>query len=126
MTRAMVLLDDDPVMSICIERALRKTDWELTSFLREELALEHLAHSTPDVLFVDERLPVRDGHELMQELIKIEHLSKTRLVLFSSVAPPSDVRELVQALGATVVSKDIILTPTELLSFLNDSPESSS
>jgi len=62
------VVDDDQSVRWVLEKALRQADMEGRSFERAEHLLEAIAHSEPDVLITDVRMPGMSGITLLERL----------------------------------------------------------
>jgi len=62
------VVDDDQSVRWVLEKALRQADMEARSFERAEHLLEAIAHSEPDVLITDVRMPGMSGITLLERL----------------------------------------------------------
>ncbi len=62
------VVDDDQSVRWVLEKALRQEGWRTRSFERAEHLLEAIAHTSPDVLLTDVRMPGLDGITLMERL----------------------------------------------------------
>ena len=62
------VVDDDQSVRWVLEKALRQASMEARSFERAEHLLEAIAHSEPDVLITDVRMPGMSGIALLERL----------------------------------------------------------
>lgn len=62
MTPAVYVVDDDPLVTESLSRALAiETDWRVSAFNQGERALEAMAETPPDVVLSDFKMPGMDG-----------------------------------------------------------------
>jgi len=62
------VVDDDQSVRWVLEKALSQADMECRSFERAEHLLEAIAHTEPDVLITDVRMPGMSGITLLERL----------------------------------------------------------
>ncbi len=65
--KRVVLVEDDEAFRWSVERSLQLAGYEVTSFENAESAVGALAHSLPDILLTDLRLPSADGLFVLQQ-----------------------------------------------------------
>ncbi len=64
------IIDDDRSIRWVLEKALKKSDLEVSSFESADEAMLHLGSQTPDVIITDIRMPGTSGLELLDRLVK--------------------------------------------------------
>ena len=101
----LVLVDDDEVTLELTKHVLREADCNVTCFVDERAALEHLRAHTPDVLIVDHRMPRMDGLEMLRTL---RGSLPRRVYLCSGATPPDDIVAGAVSCGAELLDKDVL------------------
>ena len=100
-------------------RNLRQVAWSATCFLDPEEAIVHLRHcATPDVLFVDNRMPRMDGTDFIDQLHWPATMMASRVYLCSGIHPTRETCHRVKRRGAGILIKDMLLDRDSLLSLL--------
>ena len=94
--RTVLILEDDPLISSFIEKALRKKGYDVECFERGHAALERATSGPAGVLLLDLGLPDLDGLEVLRRLRAAE--SDLPVVVVTSRSDPGD-RVLATALG---------------------------
>ncbi len=64
----VLIVDDDPEMRALLRRNLEKDCYRIAEAEHGAAGLEHLRHSTPDIILLDLMMPVMDGVEFLAEL----------------------------------------------------------
>jgi DNA-binding NarL/FixJ family response regulator len=77
MAKRLLLVDDDPDLLGAVAACLRGEGYELSTARSGNEALMHLAHSVPDLLISDIRMPRMDGYTLARN---IRSASRTALL----------------------------------------------
>ncbi len=116
--KELVLLDDDSMVAVRLERMLRRTDWTLKYFTAEEPFLDYLAQNVSAALLVDEYLPRNEGHKVLSNLVERVDTGSTPVYLISSVELTPEVSGKVRELGFGFAVKDILCDRDALLSLL--------
>jgi CheY-like chemotaxis protein len=62
--------------------------------------LKFMLPEVPDVLFVDVRMPIMDGHEIVKEIRERQEFSTVPIVMYSAVTNPDEKQNALQC-GAT-------------------------
>lgn len=120
--KQLVVIDDDAAICGMVRRNLRGTGWEVTSFENELEGLEYLTSHEPNVLLIDIRMPRMDGDQILEELRAANKLfSRTRVLVTSSVPPPSAIWRNFEKFAARFILKDVVVSKTKLLASI-DSP----
>lgn len=104
----LVCVDDDPLMLEFIERRLRDQRSRVRCFSEPTAAIEFLARHEVCTILVDQRMPMMDGIEFLEELAVTGCNAAARKVLCSAVLPDSGTRATAVALGAETLEKDRI------------------
>ena len=103
-----------------IERNLRKSTWSAVCFGDPEEALTCLRRAAmPDLLIVDNRMPLMNGLDFIDRLGWAVSSMSSRVYLCSSVRPPFDICRLAEQIDVGILSKDVLLTRADLLLFLD-------
>lgn len=68
MTDTVWVIDDDQSIRWVLEKALKKSDFEVTSFASAAGVLENLEKQLPDTLITDIRMPGMNGLELLDKI----------------------------------------------------------
>lgn len=82
---AMILVvDDEPDYRFLLRMLLRDHDVEVVEAPHGQRALELIEEQLPDVVITDLRMPVMDGHELIERLRADERTSDVRVLIWSA------------------------------------------
>ena len=123
----LVVIDDDAAICAIVRRNLKETVWEVASFDNELEGMEYLASHQPNVLLVDIRMPRIDGDQILEELTAANRLfPRTRVLVTSSVPPPSSIWRNFEKFAARFILKDVVVSKTDLLALINSPSEQSS
>lgn len=75
--RARILLvDDEPDITLIFEKGLQKFDFEVTSFNSPQEALSNFKVSKYDIALLDVRMPGMDGYELCKKILGMDNKVK--------------------------------------------------
>ena len=118
--REIVLVDDEDLTRVRLERTFRKTGWTIRYFSDNREALQHLSEHAPPLILIDQQMPRIDGDELLEQLRELPHLDDAVLAICSSVKPPARVVTRVIALGGEIISKDCLANLDEITAYLPD------
>ncbi len=86
--RTVLILEDDPLISAFMEKALRKKGYDVESFERGHSALERATSGPAGVLLLDLGLPDIDGLEVLRRLRAAQ--SDLPVVVVTSRSDPGD------------------------------------
>src|SRR6056297_406212 len=99
--KSCCIIDDDPIFIYGTRRIMKETDFcdNITVFNNGEDALAGLnemyqiTHGLPQVIFLDLNMPIMNGWEFLDELIKLHNnsLNKTVIYVVSSSVDPKDI-----------------------------------
>ena len=118
--KQLVVIDDEAAVCGIVRRNLQATGWQVECFENELEALEHLASHQPDVLLVDIRMPRIDGDQVLEELAAANRLFRhTRVLVSSSVPPPSAIWRKFERFAARFILKDVVVSKTDLLALIS-------
>jgi DNA-binding response OmpR family regulator len=97
--RTVVVIDDSPTLATLFERAITDMDILLIIFNKTSNATEYLESNKPDLIFMNIKMPGKDGLATLKE-IRNQHLhSDTPVVMVSSKDYAQD-RYIAKELGA--------------------------
>ena len=117
---SLVVVDDDPMYTALLARQLRRWDERFVIFNDSKEALAYLEQTSPSALLIDLRMPGLNGLELL-EAIGYDSVSSSPIVFVcSSCLPPPDTQAAIEALGATLVTKDVLLQKNALQDLLSN------
>ncbi len=102
--KSCCIIDDDPIFIYGTRRIMKETDFcdNITVFNNGEDALAGLnemyqiTHGLPQVIFLDLNMPIMNGWEFLDELIKLHNnsLNKTVIYVVSSSVDPQDIAKI--------------------------------
>ncbi len=113
--KKILIVDDDNFLLDMYSIKFSKSNFEVSSALGPEIALEKLrSNYIPDVMLLDIVMPVMDGFELMEKM-KEENLAiNTIKIILSNRGQPSDIARG-ESLGAAGYIVKASSTPTEVI-----------
>jgi CheY-like chemotaxis protein len=96
--KRVCIIDDDPVYVFGTKRIMEKANFcsEFSIFHNPEIALNNLSlaleHKTelPEIILLDINMPILDGWQLLEGLLKFEHLNKILIYVVSSSIAQED------------------------------------
>ena len=103
------LADDDQDDRLFFEEVLEEISSKIhfTTFDNGADLMKNLlneSNKTPDFIFLDLKMPIMDGEECLQEIRKLNHLSKTPIIIYSTSIDVSKAERL-RDLGANLYLK---------------------
>lgn len=96
--KPLLIVDDDPIFSEVLAKALTKRDFEVTTATNVEHAEQLLKEFSPDYAVIDLRMPGPSGLELIPSLCELN--KEIKIVVLTGYASISTAVEAVK-LGAT-------------------------
>lgn len=113
--KKILIIDDDNFLLDMYALKFSKSNFDVSSALGPELALEKLrGNYTPDVILLDIVMPIMDGFELMEKM-KEENLATQAIkIILSNRGQPSDIARG-ESLGASGYIVKASSTPTEVI-----------
>jgi len=98
-TPAVVLIDDSPSVKALFERGSSDCDVELKVFDSADNSMEYLTKNKPALLFLNIKMPGKDGLTFLKELRHLPLHKDTSVVMISSKDYAQD-RSVAEKLGA--------------------------
>lgn len=117
----VLIIEDDPVITISLEFLMKQNNYQVTLASNGEEGLQQAHRVMPDLILMDVMMPVRTGFELCQLLRADTNFDQTRIVLLTAKGRDVDVQKGL-ALGAdSYVTKpfstrELVQTVKDLLS----------
>ena len=96
---SIVVIDDSPSIKTLFEAGLRDSSFELKVFGSAENSLEFLKQHKPGLLFLNIKMPGKDGLTFLKELRHLPLHKDTSVVMISSKDYAQD-RSVAEKLGA--------------------------
>lgn len=115
-----VVVDDDSLVLEYFQRIFGKSNVPVRTFIDGEEALAELLIKPTSLLFVDSRMPLIDGIEVLEQLHAAGALRNTCAYLCSAAAPPADVYARAEAVGVAVLLKETQTDKTFLAMLLRN------
>lgn len=97
--KSVVVVDDSPSLATLFERAVDDMDISLQIFDKTSAATEYLKDNKPDLIFMNIKMPGKDGLATLKEIRKQPHHSDTLVLMISSKDYAQD-RSIAKELGA--------------------------
>jgi len=72
MNEQILVLDDEPGITLLCSRLLKRAGYEVVAFTESAPAFDHLQSSSVDLLLVDIRMPDMDGFEVIHQVKKLQ------------------------------------------------------
>jgi DNA-binding response OmpR family regulator len=105
----IVLIDDSPAMKMVFEKGTKEFDLELMIFDSATASWEYLQNHSPDLVFLNIKMPGKDGLTFLKDLRQLPLHKDTRVVMISSKDYAQD-RTVAGELGAL----EFITKPTPI------------
>ncbi len=90
----VLLIDDDPDLSIMLRTLLRGQDIQIQAVFSGEEGIEECQKSPPDVIILDLLMPGMDGWEVCQ---RIREFSDVPILILSALGSPGSVARALDA-----------------------------
>ena len=90
----VLLIDDDPVLSVMLRMLLRGQDFQIQAFLTGEEGIRACQSSPPDVVMLDLLMPGTDGWEVCK---RIREFSDVPILILSALGSPGSVARALDA-----------------------------
>src|SRR3990170_1687076 len=90
----VLLIDDDPVLSVMLRMLLRGQDFQIQAFLTGEEGIRACQSSPPDVVMLDLLMPGMDGWEVCK---RIRDFSDVPILILSALGSPGSVARALDA-----------------------------
>jgi len=90
----VLLIDDDPVLSVMLRMLLRGQDFQIQALLTGEEGVRSCQSSPPDVVILDLLMPGMDGWEVCK---KIRDFSDVPILILSALGSPGSVASALDA-----------------------------
>lgn len=98
-TKSVVVVDNSPSLVTLFRRGAQNLDIELQAFHTTADAWQYLESHKPDLLFLNIKMPGKDGLAILKELRKLPLHKDTSVVMISSKDYAQD-RSIASELGA--------------------------
>ena len=72
MNEQILVLDDEPGITLLCSRLLKRAGYEVVAFTESSPAFDHLQSNSVDLLLVDIRMPDMDGFEVIHQVKKLQ------------------------------------------------------
>ena len=95
----VVVVDDSPSIKVLFERGTQDLDVDLIIFDSAATSWSYLENNKPDILFLNIKMPGKDGLTFLQELRELPLHKDTSVVMISSKDYAQD-RSVASKLGA--------------------------
>lgn len=110
----LVIVDDDELIIGLVKRILVNENCQVHGFTAQEDGFAHLAHSAPDYLFVDMKMPKMNGVQFITQLFESGFDDTTRVFLCSGALPETKVHTQLSQMGVKIIIKDQVCTKSWL------------
>jgi DNA-binding response OmpR family regulator len=98
-SQTIVVVDDSPTIKKLFERGMRDLDVSLKIFRSANACWKYLQSNKPDLLFLNIKMPGKDGLTLLKEIRELPLHKDTSVVMISSKDYAQD-RSIANDLGA--------------------------
>ena len=102
----VMVIDDDALTLEYFRRLFRRSDVPVRTFIDAEEAITAFVDQPPRILFVDSRMPLIDGIDVIERLHAAQSLERTYTYLCSAARPPADIYARAEAIGVPVLLKE--------------------
>ena len=118
--KKIFIIDDDNFLLDMYALKFSKFDFEVTTALGPDIALEKLKGGfNPDIILLDIIMPVMDGFELLEKMKEEKLAEKSIKIILSNRGQPSDVIRG-NSLGVSGYIVKALSTPSEVIDEVND------
>ena len=100
----VLLIDDDPDLSIMLRTLLRGQDFQIHAVFSGEEGIHACKESPPDVIILDILMPEMDGWEVCEEIRKF---SDVPILILSALGSPGSVARALDAGADDYLTKPI-------------------
>lgn len=90
----VLLIDDDPDLSIMLRTLLRGQDFQIKAVFTGEEGIEACREDTPDVVILDLLMPEMDGWEVCE---RVREFSDVPILILSALGSPASVARALDA-----------------------------
>ena len=105
--RRILIVEDEPLQRLALQRILEKKGAHILLAENGQDGLRQAEEQFPDLILLDERMPVMTGAEMCKKLKELEVTKKIPIIFLTAADSPSDIVEHFE-LGAEVhLSKPI-------------------
>ncbi len=105
--KIIVAIDDSPVLLTTLQGILADR-FDFRGFSGVKRALRYLDSYDVDLIILDIRMPIMDGHEILEHIKKVPALKNVPVLMLSSSTSVKDIRQSV-----TEGASDYILKPVD-------------
>ncbi|MFC0525211.1 response regulator [Pontibacillus salicampi] len=84
MGKSVLIVDDQPGIRMLLEEVIKNEGFHVLQATTGQEAIDMVKHNLPDVMFVDLKLPIKDGYTVIRELEEEGHFIPT--ILMSGLA----------------------------------------
>ncbi len=112
-TISVLIVEDDPTLRSAYETVLTMDGYEATVAADGQEALLLAETSNPDVILLDMLMPTMNGLEFLEQYNAKQNHPKTKIIVFSNMSVPSDVKDAMR-LGAAKYLTKSSFTPREM------------
>ena len=116
---AILIVEDDIALNGAYKTILETADYTVETAFDGEQALKVLESFTPDIIFLDLRMPVMDGIGFLKAYQPKERNPDARIVVFSNYDMQAEVDEAYE-LGADRYVLKALAAPVDLLKIVKD------
>lgn len=115
---SVLLVEDDPIIAQIYKRKLASEGFEVVHVGDGELAIEHFAENSPDIVLLDLQLPKKNGIDVLQFIRGTEIIKDTPVVVFTNSYLGSLVQTAWKA-GANKCLTKAVCTPKQVADVLH-------
>lgn len=91
----ILIIEDEKIFSDLLAKRFAEEGYELHCEYDGEAGLEKLREIKPDLLMLDIKLPVKDGYEVLREMMKDTELQFTPVIVISNSGQPDEIEKIV-------------------------------
>jgi CheY-like chemotaxis protein len=115
----ILIVEDDAALNEAYKTILEIAQYNVFSALNGEEALEITKQHTPDLIFLDLRMPVMDGIEFLKAYEPKKNNPNAHIIVFSNYDMQAEVDEAYD-LGADRYVLKALASPNDLLKIVKD------
>ena len=90
-TKKILVVDDEPDLVDTIKRRLEYNKWEVVTAADGQEAVDKASSDKPDLILLDIRMPLMNGHEALRHLRADPALHDIPVIMLTASSEPSDI-----------------------------------
>jgi len=117
MSKKILLVDDEQDVLRLLQVSLERAGYVVATAHNGQQALEHVAADSPDLIVLDQAMPIMDGFELLRHLKGAESTSAIPVVMLTANCSDEGMSQGWESGTDLYLVKPVL--PAELIDFIN-------